>query len=467
MLEHLREQAATRSWQLHGVDYYPEEPRLGVQYELLDMERVDRITVKLRVHTETPQRRLRRRPIWPTADHQEREVYDMFGVVFDGHPDLRRILMPEDYEGHPQRRDFPIGGEPVLFTHNEAHDPGMVTRVSTPARASDYRRQEESASRSRRSTAARAPRAARPSELLTLNIGPHHPATHGVLRLLVTLEGEVVRDLKPIIGYVHTGIEKTAEDKAYWKVIPVVERMDYLAYYFNAMAFCGAVETLLERRGPQARAVPARHPPRAQPDHVPPRLARDERARPRRDLDVLVLLPRARARSSTCSSMSSGQRMHTRYFQVGGVIEDIPARLRRQGARVRRRDARAASTSTRDLLDQATRSSSSACAARARSTRRRCSTLGVTGPLLRAAGNPWDLRKATPYSSYEDFDFKIPVGTVGDNYDRYAVRLAEIYESVQDHRAGARRACPRARTSPTTARSRCRRATSSRPRWRR
>ena len=85
-------------------------------------------------------------------------------------------------------------------------------------------------------------------ELLTLNIGPHHPATHGVLRLLATLEGEIVRDIKPIIGYVHTGIEKTAEDKAYWKAIPVVERMDYLAYYFNAMAYCSAVETCLEWR---------------------------------------------------------------------------------------------------------------------------------------------------------------------------------------------------------------------------
>src|SRR6202000_136653 len=83
-------------------------------------------------------------------------------------------------------------------------------------------------------------------ELLTLNIGPHHPATHGVLRLLATLEGEVVRDIKPVVGYVHTGIEKTAEDKAYWKVIPCIERMDYLSYYFNAMAFCGAVEDLLE-----------------------------------------------------------------------------------------------------------------------------------------------------------------------------------------------------------------------------
>jgi NADH-quinone oxidoreductase subunit C len=103
---------------LHGVDYYPEEPRLGVIYELLDMNRVDRITVKLRVPTDAAQVESVTED-WPTANHQEREVYDMFGVSFDGHPDLRRILMPEDYEGHPQRRDFPIGGEPVIFTRDE------------------------------------------------------------------------------------------------------------------------------------------------------------------------------------------------------------------------------------------------------------------------------------------------------------------------------------------------------------
>ena len=104
---------------VHGVDYFPEEPRLGVHYELLDMSTVDRITVKVRVPIDDPHVPSVT-PEWPTADHQEREIWDMFGVVFDGHPDLRRILMPEDYEGHPQRRDFPVGGEPVLFTHNES-----------------------------------------------------------------------------------------------------------------------------------------------------------------------------------------------------------------------------------------------------------------------------------------------------------------------------------------------------------
>jgi NADH-quinone oxidoreductase subunit C len=118
VLAHLRERGYAFMSSLHGVDYYPEEPRLGVVYELLDMSAVDRITVKLRVPTDAPTVESVTGD-WPTANHQEREVYDMFGVIFEGHPDLRRILMPEDYEGHPQRRDFPIGGEPVIFTYNE------------------------------------------------------------------------------------------------------------------------------------------------------------------------------------------------------------------------------------------------------------------------------------------------------------------------------------------------------------
>jgi NADH-quinone oxidoreductase subunit C len=128
VLAHLREKGYTFMASLHGVDYYPHEPRLGVIYELLDMGRVDRISVKLRVPTQAAEvdSALPDRPGdpgWPTAVHQEREVYDMFGVAFRGHPDLRRILMPEDYEGYPQRRDFPQGGEPVFFTYNDPKRP--------------------------------------------------------------------------------------------------------------------------------------------------------------------------------------------------------------------------------------------------------------------------------------------------------------------------------------------------------
>jgi NADH-quinone oxidoreductase subunit C len=121
-LERLRQRGYRFLSSLHGVDYYPDEPRLGVLYELLDMDRVDRVTVKLRVHTDKPEVDSVVE-LFPTADFQEREVYDMFGVQFRGHPDLRRILMPEDYEGFPQRRDFPVGGEPVIFTYNEQKIP--------------------------------------------------------------------------------------------------------------------------------------------------------------------------------------------------------------------------------------------------------------------------------------------------------------------------------------------------------
>jgi NADH-quinone oxidoreductase subunit C len=118
-LERLRTRGFSSLMSVHGVDYYPQEPRLGVHYELLDMDALDRLTVKLRVPLDAPNVPSVTAD-WPTANHQEREVYDMFGVIFEGHPDLRRILMPEDYEGHPQRRDFPIGGEPVQFTIDEA-----------------------------------------------------------------------------------------------------------------------------------------------------------------------------------------------------------------------------------------------------------------------------------------------------------------------------------------------------------
>ena len=160
-------------------------------------------------------------------------------------------------------------------------------------------------------------------ELLTLNLGPHHPATHGVLRLLTTLEGEVVRDCKPMIGYLHTGIEKNCEDKSYWKVIPLIERMDYLSYYFNAMAFCGAVETL----------AGIEVPPRAQYLRVIHlelcRIASHMLWLATGALDLGAMSVfwygwRDRDLILDLFEMSSGQRMHTRYFQVGGVVEDIP-----------------------------------------------------------------------------------------------------------------------------------------------
>ena len=125
VLAHLRDDADQPFellMSLHGCDYFPQEPRLGVHYQLLSLERSDRLGVKTRVGVEDPNIQSVV-DLFPGADFQEREAYDMFGVVFDGHPDPRRILMPEDYQGFPQRRDFPMGGEPVLFTFNEHEVP--------------------------------------------------------------------------------------------------------------------------------------------------------------------------------------------------------------------------------------------------------------------------------------------------------------------------------------------------------
>jgi len=265
-------------------------------------------------------------------------------------------------------------------------------------------------------------------ELLTLNIGPHHPATHGVLRLLSTLEGEVIRDIIPIIGYVHTGIEKTAEDKAYWKVIPIVERMDYLAYYFNAMAFCGAVETLLDLEvPPRAQYLRVIH---LELNRIASHLI--WLATGALDLGAISIFWygwRDRDRVLDLFEMSSGQRMHTRYIQVGGVMEDIPAGFAERVRKFcqdypKRLDQFEALIDKNQIVLQRLRGVAAV-------DEQTLLDFGVTGPLLRATGNPWDLRKAAPYSSYDHFDFKIPVGTVGDNYDRYRVRMAEMRESVK------------------------------------
>jgi NADH-quinone oxidoreductase subunit D len=290
----------------------------------------------------------------------------------------------------------------------------------------EYREQEASIDLSSvgRQVAEREPE----QELLTINFGPHHPATHGVLRVLTTLEGEIVRDAKPIIGYVHTGIEKTCEDKNYWKAIPVIERMDYLAYYFNAYAFCGAVETLLELEVPKrAQYLRVIH---LELNRINSHLL--WLATSMLDLGAISMFWygfREREQILDLFEMSSGQRMHTRYIQVGGVAEDVP---RGWDAKVReflktmpeRTDQYRAILDRNEIVLQRLRHTCTVDADR-------LLELGVTGPLLRAAGVPWDLRKAAPYCSYGDFDFKIPIGTEGDNYDRYAVRIAEIYESCK------------------------------------
>src|ERR687896_980431 len=223
----------------------------------------------------------------------------------------------------------------------------------------------------------------------------------------------------------YRGIEKTAEDKAYWKVIPVVERMDYLSYYFNAMAFCGAVETLLglevPPRGQYLRVI------HLELNRIASHLI--FLAAGALDLGAISVFWygwRDREQILDLFEMSSGQRMHTRYFQVGGVIEDIPVGWEQKVRTFtkimpERVDQFLAILMKNEIVLQRLRDVAPV-------DEETLLSHGVTGPLLRAVGNPWDLRKAAPYSSYDHFDFKIPVGTLGDNWDRMLVRITEINE---------------------------------------
>jgi len=265
-------------------------------------------------------------------------------------------------------------------------------------------------------------------EMMTVNMGPHHPATHGVLRLLVDLEGEVVKDLKPIIGYVHTGIEKSCESMNYWKVIPFVERMDYLSYFFNMQAYCGAVERLIGLEVPRrAQYLRVLH---LELNRLHSHLvwlgttALDIGA-----MSVYFYCFRDRDRVLDMFEMSTGQRMHTRYFQVGGVAEDLPLGWEKK-ARELVETVRRGISQYEALLDR-----NEIFLMRTKGlgvvSRERLLELGVTGPLLRAAGDPWDLRKEAGYLVYDELEFDIPVGTVGDGYDRYRVRLAEMKESLK------------------------------------
>ena len=273
-----------------------------------------------------------------------------------------------------------------------------------------------------------------------------------------------MRDIKPIIGYVHTGIEKTCEQKQYWKVIPCIERMDYLAYYFNAMAFCGAVETLLE----------IEVPPRAQ-------YLRVIHLELNRIMSHLVWLGtsaldlgavsmfwycfRERETILDLFEMSSGQRMHTRYIQVGGVFEDIPVGLRREAAQVRARDAdarrpvRGAAGEERDRARAAARipaSSTSRRCCRSASRGRCCAPPATRGTCARRRRT-----RATTTSTSRSRSARSATTTTAT--------ASATPSCTSRRRSSSRRSTGsrRGRSSPPTARSRCHRATSSRPRWRR
>jgi NADH dehydrogenase I D subunit len=347
--------------------------------------------------------------IWP-----EREVWDLMGIRFAGHPDHRRILMPEHWPNHPLQKHVPVGGEEVPFT----------LTWTDPEFESFGRQIMEAES---------LPPALPPGmnrENMIINMGPHHPSTHGVLRLVVELDGETVVGVDPDLGYLHSGFEKTGENKRYKDFVYYTDRMDYLSAMSNNLGYCITVEKLL------GVEIPAR----AQVLRVMmaelQRLASHLFWLSTHVLDVsgtgmalLMYATRERERILDLFEMACGARLTVGYMRVGGVSRDIPPAflghleefLKAMAVRI---DEYEAMLTNGPLWVER-------LIGIGKLTRDEVINMGLTGPMLRGSGVDWDLRRDAPYSGYENYDFKVPVFSEGDSYARYLLRMEEMRQSLR------------------------------------
>jgi NADH-quinone oxidoreductase subunit C/D len=382
-----------------GVDYPDRERRFEVVYHLASLDKGHRFRLRVPVAEEEPSV-----PsaygIWKAADWFEREAWDLMGIRFDGHPNLRRILTHEAFQGHPLRKDYDPAKRWIL-TESET----MV-----PDWASDSIEGEDH------------------FETQILNLGPSHPATHGTLRIVVRLEGEVITRAETEIGYLHRCFEKMSETHGWNEVIPYADRLNYCSAMNNGVGYALGVERMLEIEAP----------PRAQAI----RLILCEFSRL---MDHAVCLGanlvdlgaltnfwyffQPREEIYSLLEACAGGRLTVSYARIGGLVNDVPDDFVERVRRLLRTipkfidDVDRLVTSNRIFRDRTEGIGVMAA--------EEAVAWGWTGPCLRASGVPFDLRREQPYLGYDQYEFDIPIATAGDCYARYLVRLEEMRQSLR------------------------------------
>ncbi|SEQ91543.1 NADH-quinone oxidoreductase subunit C/D [Solimonas aquatica] len=349
--------------------------------------------------------------VYVNANWYEREVWDLFGIVFDGHPNLRRIMLPPRFQGHPLRKEHPARATEF--------DPFVLDqmRQDLDQEALLFKPEEWGMKRGTEN-----------EDFMFLNLGPNHPSAHGAFRIVLQLDGEEIVDCVPDIGYHHRGAEKMGERQSWHSYIPYTDRIDYLGGVMNNLPYLMSIEKL----------AGIKVPPRAQTI----RIMMSEFFRITSHLlfygtyaqDVGAMSPVFymfvdRQKAYDVIEAVTGHRMHPAWFRIGGVAHDLPAgwdRLVREFVEYmpKRLDEYQKAALENSILIARTRDIAAYNTEEAQEW-------GVTGPGLRATGLAYDLRKARPYCGYENFDFEIPVASHGDVYDRCVVRVEEMRQSIR------------------------------------
>lgn len=380
-----------------AVDYPGRDQRFEVVYELFNSTTAERLRVKVKVSEGEEVPTLTK--IWKGADWFEREVYDMFGIRFTGHLNMRRILTHHQFVGHPLRKDYPADRQQPCTTSLPVHfdyDPNYVET------------QDEG--------------------LLPLNIGPSHPATHGTLRVMAELRGETIHRANVELGYLHRCFEKMAETHAYNQVIPYTDRLNYCSAPINNVGYCKAVETLLGVEIPakaQAMRVILCELSRFI-DHV---VCIGANAVDLGALTGFFHLFTLREKVYTIFEKLCGARLTVSMTRIGGMAQDAPEGWFNDVLKTCKELRKGVSDielllSNNKIWMQRTQGVGAISAEQA-------IEWGYTGPCLRAAGVPLDLRKLKPYYGYDQLDFDIPIGSTGDVYERYLVRIEEMKQSLR------------------------------------